>query len=447
MQLRQPVLPGSSPLARGLRMYWRSLIVNHRIIPARAGFTCGWPCFGGVLGDHPRSRGVYQFHAGHVSDPLGSSPLARGLLTRRGGGSMGRRIIPARAGFTDTAAKKADANADHPRSRGVYRRRTRGTGRTGGSSPLARGLLVEADLLQDERRIIPARAGFTSVSALPADTVWDHPRSRGVYQFHAGHVSDPLGSSPLARGLRRRSSPMPCRVRIIPARAGFTTSWGGRTGFPTDHPRSRGVYLSIRRRSRGRRGSSPLARGLRLVKLVPDHNNGIIPARAGFTWIAIIVTSYSWDHPRSRGVYSAPKPRPSGPTGSSPLARGLLPRQVVGHERSGIIPARAGFTSARRLFAASAADHPRSRGVYGNLRGADGGAVGSSPLARGLPLSRTRLRSLCGIIPARAGFTFVAEPMECCISDHPRSRGVYSPRLRGTRATAGSSPLARGLPG
>ena len=74
---------------------------------------------------------------------------------------MGRRIIPARAGFTDTAAKKADANADHPRSRGVYRRRTRGTGRTGGSSPLARGLLVEADLLQDERRIIPARAGFT----------------------------------------------------------------------------------------------------------------------------------------------------------------------------------------------------------------------------------------------------------------------------------------------
>ena len=50
--------------------------------------------------DHPRSRGVYRRSAQRQAMPCGSSPLARGLLLNRKGIQPCTRIIPARAGFT-----------------------------------------------------------------------------------------------------------------------------------------------------------------------------------------------------------------------------------------------------------------------------------------------------------------------------------------------------------
>ena len=72
------------------------------------------------------------------------------------------RIIPARAGFTPPCDPDIPSSEDHPRSRGVY-----GIGMfiatfAAGSSPLARGLLHETVMQFAQRRIIPARAGFTS---------------------------------------------------------------------------------------------------------------------------------------------------------------------------------------------------------------------------------------------------------------------------------------------
>ena len=70
---------------------------------------------------------------------------------------------------------------DHPRSRGVYRGFERALGARSGSSPLARGLPVLDDRVLGGRRIIPARAGFTDIDAGDTTTLGDHPRSRGVY--------------------------------------------------------------------------------------------------------------------------------------------------------------------------------------------------------------------------------------------------------------------------
>ena len=50
-----------------------------------------------------------------------------------------------------------------------------------------------------------------------------------------------------------------------------------------DHPRSRGVYLQAGQAKVTGEGSSPLARGLRRRHLHPGDRAGIIPARAGFT--------------------------------------------------------------------------------------------------------------------------------------------------------------------
>ena len=50
-----------------------------------------------------------------------------------------------------------------------------------------------------------------------------------------------------------------------------------------DHPRSRGVYALCLTTTISENGSSPLARGLQRLKEFNNSRSGIIPARAGFT--------------------------------------------------------------------------------------------------------------------------------------------------------------------
>ena len=178
------------------------------------------------------------------------------------------------------------------------------------------------------------------------------------------------GSSPLARGLRQGPWEPVCGPGIIPARAGFTIVIMDENKEYEDHPRSRGVY-GPRRRPRGRKyGSSPLARGLRIVPGKYSARDRIIPARAGFTTRPAACRWISLDHPRSRGVYVRVTRAVLGDAGSSPLARGLRQLHGCRQSRGRIIPARAGFTRGGDGHGPHAGDHPRSRGVYtrGRLR-------------------------------------------------------------------------------
>ena len=274
----------------------------------------------------------------------GSSPLARGLRRTVVGRGPPPRIIPARAGFTTRPGTGASSSADHPRSRGVYRALTFARDSSLGSSPLARGLLGLPEPEEGVVRIIPARAGFTSMTGLPVVACTDHPRSRGVYGRWALARAGPLGSSPLARGLRLLGIPWSLARGIIPARAGFTGGQHPEVGDVADHPRSRGVYMVNTSSSFSSPGSSPLARGLLPFHARPHRSRGIIPARAGFTTTPPGATWRTWDHPRSRGVYQFPQMSMEPHLGSSPLARGLPQLVVLGGPLDRIIPARAGFT-------------------------------------------------------------------------------------------------------
>ena len=339
--------------------------------------------------------------------------------------------------------------------------------RRSGSSPLARGLPSRSGGARPGPRIIPARAGFTSWPTRRATPSTDHPRSRGVYQTGAARISrrlwiiparagftgapvrlpapradhprsrgvypEPLddgvqreGSSPLARGLLGVGIVLLKPVRIIPARAGFTRRQRRRHPTRRDHPRSRGVYLTRNELIKMLNGSSPLARGLRDIFTRAIVKTGIIPARAGFTGRAGAPRRPERDHPRSRGVYETAMPVAVAPAGSSPLARGLLTAACPPAGMLRIIPARAGFTPPARSRMRGRADHPRSRGVY-----ASSAAI----------CSRARW-----IIPARAGFTSIRVINGPREGDHPRSRGVYQWRPRAMAVWRGSSPLARGLP-
>ena len=275
-----------------------------------------------------------------------------------------------------------------------------------GSSPLARGLPGGLGEHHADGRIIPARAGFTSGAAPRCRRRGDHPRSRGVYARCRLTPWASSGSSPLARGLqafRRFEVPRP---GIIPARAGFTSR------------ASNSVNAG--------RGSSPLARGLPDRRQDRGHVGGIIPARAGFTACNRSRIEWSWDHPRSRGVYRLACFESHGQSGSSPLARGLPEDHGRRPARRGIIPARAGFTTTKDFFVVADKDHPRSRGVYLPVPLVPALTSGSSPLARGLLGMLGKTSWWTGIIPARAGFTNYHRFLYCDTEDHPRSRGVYT---------------------
>ena len=337
---------GSSPLARGLPGQDLVGLGAARIIPARAGFTRPATLRPPPRWDHPRSRGVYPAPPLPAARPAGSSPLARGLHIPTTAVSFRKRIIPARAGFTLLGCRPRYGRPDHPRSRGVYSPTPSTPIGAGGSSPLARGLLVQIDRSGAQRGIIPARAGFTS--------------GRRICGWAGG------GSSPLARGLLVFEPVRHQYRRIIPARAGFTAGGPVLVGGHGDHPRSRGVYRATEAAISLREGSSPLARGLRGGVIGGGVEQRIIPARAGFTRRRRWWRSWPWDHPRSRGVYPTIwRRRPAGP-GSSPLARGLPGGGDGGGHGHGIIPARAGFTLQSGAGDRLAQDHPRSRGVYWN---------------------------------------------------------------------------------
>ena len=214
------------------------------------------------------------------------------------------------------------------------------------------------------------------------------------------------GSSPLARGLRARIPVAQDEEGIIPARAGFTGDPDPASGRHQDHPRSRGVYATTTSARLASSGSSPLARGLRGIGHPHHAGQRIIPARAGFTWTPRPARPTSRDHPRSRGVYRWAMESGSLSLGSSPLARGLHSGGGGLIRPGGIIPARAGFTIGVRAGGSSRADHPRSRGVY------------PWPIVPAAAVTR--------IIPARAGFTRRASSGRRSGRDHPRSRGVYA---------------------
>ena len=243
---RTAIRPGDPdhPRSRGV-YFWTSNDIADlpRIIPARAGFTTPASRRTRPVSDHPRSRGVYAGGAG----------LVHSLM----------RIIPARAGFTSHASLVIALMPDHPRSRGVYPLAPFKRNSLQGSSPLARGLHHREPRPTPPRWIIPARAGFTRGVSAGAWTRADHPRSRGVYSPAMLPPGCDRGSSPLARGLHFMNNSANISLGIIPARAGFTSPSRSPPAPCRDHPRSRGVYPGASRSQIAYVGSSPLARGLR----------------------------------------------------------------------------------------------------------------------------------------------------------------------------------------
>ena len=191
----------------------------------------------------------------------GSSPHARGARPMERAQHRAEGIIPACAGSTRGAPWTICSRRDHPRMRGEHVYFIDKSYRQRGSSPHARGAHQSLTRLSGGTRIIPACAGSTPAGVVLVEFYGDHPRMRGEHMPRPSSTRPAGGSSPHARGARRRTSDTYIKCRIIPACAGSTRAFRTARSQPRDHPRMRGEHFHVSACAGTTGGSSPHARG------------------------------------------------------------------------------------------------------------------------------------------------------------------------------------------
>ena len=176
----------------------------------------------------------------------------------------------------------------------------------------------------DFRKNTPAYAGNTSDPSSTIPVFRDHPRLRGEYGRLPVPLIVPVGSPPLARGIRIQEDAMVKATRITPACAGNTPAPSLLPLPPEDHPRLRGEYQPVSNQHPPRPGSPPLARGIHALRIITRDDVRITPACAGNTPTRSNCSGYLEDHPRLRGEYKPLNQDRLKIRGSPPLARGIL---------------------------------------------------------------------------------------------------------------------------
>ena len=218
-----PWKTGSSPRVRGKHGDRALPGEVHGLIPARAGKTRMAPDSGPEGAAHPRACGENVWTAVQTPIAAGSSPRVRGkpgrVLVSRGR----RGLIPARAGKTASWASTRPAAWAHPRACGENLH-TEGTNHDdSGSSPRVRGKRSATHTMRPISGLIPARAGKTARAAYGTPTSRAHPRACGENALRMPRKRAKGGSSPRVRGKPWIQISPSLKGRLIPARAGKTS--------------------------------------------------------------------------------------------------------------------------------------------------------------------------------------------------------------------------------
>ena len=169
---------------------------------------------------HPHSRGENLVNPPRLVQNEGSSPLARGKYSQVHQNYGRTRFIPTRAGKIG-GDEGGDLNFRvHPHSRGENNRVKVFHVFVEGSSPLARGKLSKPPLKTFSVGFIPTRAGKIKVGEKIGSTLGVHPHSRGENRVRWALEYPQDGSSPLARGKLPERSLDHTPGGFIPTRAG-----------------------------------------------------------------------------------------------------------------------------------------------------------------------------------------------------------------------------------
>ena len=171
---------------------------------------------------HPRSRGEYSPCFFWRCILPGSSPLTRGIPAARHFQAADYRFTPAHAGNTESLRSQWLLLQVHPRSRGEYSACLTSCHAFIGSPPLTRGIQTGENFEYTSSRFTPAHAGNTRLYFLKSCLPEVHPRSRGEYYLEEGKSNQGLGSPPLTRGIHGKSGDGTNPAWFTPAHAGNT---------------------------------------------------------------------------------------------------------------------------------------------------------------------------------------------------------------------------------
>ena len=232
------------------------------ITPACAGITAISLPIKACMQDHPRVCGNYPISRNSTSTAAGSPPRVRELRLDKLIAVFVRRITPACAGITLCSFIRLSYFKDHPRVCGNYAHPHNLRSNPEGSPPRVRELLTVPAILKGKYRITPACAGITSnssaclISSKDHPRVCgnyteimfffvfqgDHPRVCGNYQFWQFRIFFRQGSPPRVRELPKDTLLDEAVRRITPACAGITNVQSGIPQNTRDHPRVCGNY-------------------------------------------------------------------------------------------------------------------------------------------------------------------------------------------------------------
>ena len=185
----------------------------------------------------------------------------------------------------------------------------------------------------------------------------------------------------------------------------------------------RGEQSISRKYAKQWEGSPPLARGTEKNETSNSDGNGITPACAGNSRLAVCDYCMEEDHPRLRREQTRWTMIGTGRLGSPPLARGTGLHSTRAPAYRRITPACAGNSAPCALLPPRHRDHPRLRGEQSNTAAYDSQGQGSPPLARGTGLHSTRAPAYRRITPACAGNSAPCALLPPRHRDHPRLRG------------------------
>ena len=213
---------GLSPQVRGTLFQWADNIKRERFIPAGAGNTFSSTAICSAVAVYPRRCGEHTPVNTCLTTGSGLSPQVRGTQKRKSPAEWQGRFIPAGAGNTSPAARRAPARTVYPRRCGEHTAPPGPDFGACGLSPQVRGTRAFGSARAKPPRFIPAGAGNTSDREALAFAIAVYPRRCGEHRCRHGRGRGACGLSPQVRGTHQRLAPVVFKQRFIPAGAGNT---------------------------------------------------------------------------------------------------------------------------------------------------------------------------------------------------------------------------------
>ena len=207
------------------------------------------------------------------------------------------------------------------------------------------------------------------------------------------------------RGKLNRITEIAMAGRITPADAGKTKRLMVDSFGDMDHPRGCGENLVLVSVKKPFLGSPPRMRGKRAPTAVTVAGQGITPADAGKTALAVADGVPAKDHPRGCGENRTVFKYLFTATGSPPRMRGKQINNFFNIIVLRITPADAGKTGFDQAALMTGMDHPRGCGENDILPSTFKQSLGSPPRMRGKLFISPLYHNYLRITPADAGKT------------------------------------------